>query len=502
MKKPKDRLVYLSLMTVVLLSVYSCKDEIPVAGIRVEPAEITLMEGEKAQLSVTVTPENATSEISVFNSDASIVEVNDGYEVIALKEGNALLTFESGNVSAECKVTVLTSEFGVVPAMDEIVFDAASPETIEFRITGNKKWTVDCDAEWCTVTETEGGFSVTAKQSAQMEDRTGGHLTVKPQSEDEPVVMPIRQNGLKIYLAGDDNNYAAYWLNGEKVAVSDSPATYLSGIYATKEGRVSVVGRSGTSRSLGFYWDKDKGLFTLNSKEESSGTAFSVFVDEASGDIYFTDHEGWMMDNYAPTYVARYWKNFVPTDLTEEGKVSQAGDIMFRNGNLYVIVQNGNDIYYLKNDEKIELESFNGDISPSSMCIVGDDVYIGGDYDAVNNFSPCYWKNGKINILTSSQDAQIYGITVDQEGNVYLAGSYGSGLTRAAAYWKNEEMTLLTDQTNCCLSGIAVVDGNIICGGTYTDPEGTSFATCWINGKEWKMNDAGTSCWVEAMFIR
>ena len=509
MEKLKVRFVLSVLLTVFLFAMYGCtddKDEIQVVGISVEPTAITLMEGETAQLAVTITPENATSGVQVTSSDANVATVDGEYVVTALKEGETVITFGAGAVSATCNVTVLTRNFGVYPALNEIVFDAANPDPIEFRVTGDKQWEVESDADWCTVTQTESGFRVAVAQNASMTERTGATLTVTPQSDDAPIDIAVKQNGLKIYLGGDDNNNAAYWLNGEKVQVCDSSiaeASAVTGIYATKEGNVSVVGRTGTINSKGFYWDQVRGFNTLNLKEDSSGTAFSVFVDEATGDIYFTDHEGWLVSAYETTYVARYWKNFVPTNLTEEGLVSHAGDIICKDGNLYIMVQEGGDNYYLKNGEKVMLETgFSEEIFPAAMCVVGDDVYIGGYYDTGTVFSPCYWKNGKITILASDESAQPYGIAVDDQGNVYLAGSYGAGLVRAAAYWKNDDMTLLTGQTNCCLSGIAVVDGNIVCGGTNTTSDGVSYASYWINGEETRMNDGTTNCWVEAMFVR
>lgn len=508
MEKLKVRFVLSVLLTVFLFAMYGCtddKDEIQVVGISVEPTAITLIEGETAQLAVTITPENATSGVQVTSSDANVATVDGEYVVTALKEGETVITFGAGAVSATCSVTVLTRNFGVYPALNEIVFDAANPDPIEFRVTGDKQWEVESDADWCTVTQTESGFQVVAAQNASMTERAAATLTVTPQSDDAPIQMAVKQNGLKIYLGGDDNNRATYWMNGEMVRVMDDPEVFstLSNIYATQKGNVSVVGRVGNSQPIGFYWDQVNGLYLLNSGEDRYGAAFSVFVDEVTGDIYFTDHEGWMVSPNETTYVARYWKNFVPTNLTEEGLVSHAGDIICKDGNLYIMVQEGGDNYYLKNGEKVMLETgFSEEIFPAAMCIVGDDVYIGGYYDAGTVFSPCYWKNGKITILASDESAQPYGIAVDDQGNVYLAGSYGSGLVRAAAYWKNDDMTLLTGQTNCCLSGIAVVDGNIICGGTNTTSDGVSYASYWINGEETRMSDGTTNCWVEAMFVR
>lgn len=498
----------LMLFCPVLLAIFAaggCKNEVKVSELIVEPADLVMAEGEEVQLTVIADPQEAIDEINVKNSDESVAVIDGSFKVTALKEGESTITFSAGGKSAVCSVRVSAPELGLSPALESLVFDAAFPETYEFEITGPvREWNVECDADWCVVTKTEKGFNVTAKPTISKEDKEESVLTVRPESSlVPPVNITIKQNGLKIYLAGDDNHYAKYWLNGESYWISDAPTTYVTDIYATKEGNVSIVGRSGSMQCRGFYWDKNKGIFSLNSKEESSGTAFSVFVDESTGDIYFTDHEGWMVDATQHTIVARLWKNFEPVELVSGTNAdAQAGDVILDNGNIYVMVQSGNECYYLKNEEKIVLENMDSDIYPSSMCIVGEDVYIGGYYLGAKNFNPCYWKNGKITVFETDKSSQVYGIYVNGEEDVYLAGSYGSGYDRAAAYWENGEMTVLTDHNNSCLSGIAEIDGNIVCGGTLSAPDGVSYVTCWINGEEWRMSDGSSSCWVEAMFIR
>lgn len=500
----KSLITFSTAVLTVLVSASSCNKDIAVTEITVEPAEVSLVRGDEVQLTVNVTPENATYEIEVINSDNSIISIDESYKIVALEEGEAFITFKAGNKTAVCNITVSSPELGISPACDEIIFDAARPETCEFEVTGNiKDWIVECDAEWCVVYKTENGFTVTAEPTISREGNKGATISLKSDTYDvQPINIPTSQNGLKVYLAGNDNSYATYWYNGAPTRVSETQSSYLVDIYATKEDKVSVVGRAGIAKSIGLYWDKDMGEFYLNTREYSSGTAFDVFIDEETGDIYFTDHEGWTQEDYSQTYVARYWKNFVRTDLTEEGYVSQAGDIMYKGGNLYIMVQQGNEKYYLKNDEKIMLENYDGGIYPSSMFISGEDVYIGGYYLATDKYCPCYWKNGEITTIPTDQNAQVYGIAVDDDENVYLAGSYGSGLSRSAAYWKNGEMTELTEQNNSCLSDIVIVGDNIICGGTANNPERMSVATCWINGEVWEMSDKTTSCWVEAMFVR
>ena len=81
---------------------------IPVTGIRLNKKSLLMMPGYKAELTVTITPSNATNKNITWNSsDASIVAVNNG-ELEANAEGTATITVttEDGGKTATCEVTV------------------------------------------------------------------------------------------------------------------------------------------------------------------------------------------------------------------------------------------------------------------------------------------------------------------------------------------------------------------------------------------------------------
>ena len=91
---------------------------VPVASVTLEPASITLREGEETIIVATVSPEDATDKSVIWSSsDESIATVSSEGKVSAIKEGSAVITTRAGERSATCAVTVLHDQ-----KTDAIVF--------------------------------------------------------------------------------------------------------------------------------------------------------------------------------------------------------------------------------------------------------------------------------------------------------------------------------------------------------------------------------------------
>nr|MCR5842112.1 Ig-like domain-containing protein [Bacteroidales bacterium] len=86
----------------------SCIKTIPVSGLSVSQTSLTLVEGEEAHLTVTVTPADATDPSVIWrSSDPAVATVNDGL-VHAVAPGTATITVSTpdGQQTASCAVTV------------------------------------------------------------------------------------------------------------------------------------------------------------------------------------------------------------------------------------------------------------------------------------------------------------------------------------------------------------------------------------------------------------
>lgn len=79
----------------------------PVESIVLSKTELSLTEGEKATLTATVAPEDATDKsVAWTSSDTSVATVSASGEVTAVKAGTAKITATSGGKTATCTVTV------------------------------------------------------------------------------------------------------------------------------------------------------------------------------------------------------------------------------------------------------------------------------------------------------------------------------------------------------------------------------------------------------------
>lgn len=117
--------------------------------------------------------------------------------------------------------------------------------------------------------------------------------------------------------------------------------------------------------------------------------------------------------------------------VSEKGDVYVAGHVNHWN-------YNDHDLVYWKNSEPHLLElpaGGTGNMSSyiTSICVSGDDVYIGGSYYNSSGKSGVYWKNGKAVDMPQAEDIQTITISGD---DVYIVGKpKRSGTTNK--YWKN-----------------------------------------------------------------
>lgn len=82
---------------------------VPTGAVTLDKTSLSLAVGETAQLTATVKPDNATDKnVTWTSSDESVAKVDNGY-VVAVKEGEAIISASVGSVSASCKVVVINT---------------------------------------------------------------------------------------------------------------------------------------------------------------------------------------------------------------------------------------------------------------------------------------------------------------------------------------------------------------------------------------------------------
>ncbi|MBR0030277.1 MAG: Ig domain-containing protein [Bacteroidales bacterium] len=164
---------------------------VAVTGISLDKTELTLKSGEKATLTATVTPANATDKsVTWISSDPPVAAIDNG-EILAGKPGTATITVKTkdGGKTATCKVTVESGDVAVTGvSLDKteltlksgekatltatVTPEDATDKTVSWKSSDSAVATVDengkvtavkAGSATITVTTTDGGKTATCK---------------------------------------------------------------------------------------------------------------------------------------------------------------------------------------------------------------------------------------------------------------------------------------------------------------------------------------------------
>lgn len=95
-------------------SITVTKRIIKVESIALNESILVLQEGEQYELRATITPDNATDKSIIWStSDANVASVDNAGKIHANKAGDAVIIAKVGEMTAECKVTVLAKKINV-----------------------------------------------------------------------------------------------------------------------------------------------------------------------------------------------------------------------------------------------------------------------------------------------------------------------------------------------------------------------------------------------------
>ena len=149
-------------------------DSVKVSGVSIDKPTLSMTEGETANLTAIVMPENATNKAVVWKSgNSGVADVDASGKVTAVKAGTSDITVTTadGGKTAICKVTVVSK---AVPAKSitlsptSVVFIEGQTRTIKATVTPSN--TTD-EVTWPSPTQltSNGGGSYTAKKADDSE---------------------------------------------------------------------------------------------------------------------------------------------------------------------------------------------------------------------------------------------------------------------------------------------------------------------------------------------
>lgn len=325
------------------VEVVSKEEEVKVTSIALEPASLSLEEGQKGRLNVVVTPANAVVEdLQWETSDAEVASISEG-EVTALKAGKAVITAKcnAGALSATCQITV--TEKAVTPPDEDavksvVIFAEGDASDIQVGKTvqltaryepstakpKNVSWTVDradfaqvdqnglvegiytvkgSDKEWSkvTITVTADGVSSSVSlrvippqpESIEVDIPEKGWIRVGEEWNFNPRVYPEGLGyGVTCSIMKPGNNFTA-----DANVVSDVPGTIAAQFaVATHDNLVYSSYRKDVSLNVLPYWVAS---VTLPESQEVEVGGSIILSPEFTSDV----------DGVQPTYKDLVWSS-------------------------------------------------------------------------------------------------------------------------------------------------------------------------------------------------
>ncbi len=160
---------------------------VEVTEVTLDKAELGLAEGQEAELTATVKPDNATDKTVTWStSDSAVATVTDG-KVKAVKAGTATITAKAGEKTATCKVTVTTA---VIP-VESVTLDKPSA-TLKVGETVTLTATVKPDdATDKTVTWTSSDASVATVDNGVVTAKKVGTATITAKAGEKSATCAI-----------------------------------------------------------------------------------------------------------------------------------------------------------------------------------------------------------------------------------------------------------------------------------------------------------------------
>ena len=153
---------------------------VKVASVTLDKTSLELVEGDAAQLTATVKPDNATDKTVTWkSSDTKVATVSASGEVVAVAEGKATITAAAGDASASCEVAVAKKVIAVESiSLNETTLELTEGETATLTATVLPENATDKTVTWTSdtpavATVADGVVTAVAEGTAKITAKAG-----------------------------------------------------------------------------------------------------------------------------------------------------------------------------------------------------------------------------------------------------------------------------------------------------------------------------------------
>jgi hypothetical protein len=279
---------------------------------------------------------------------------------------------------------------------------------------------------------------------------------------DSSDAVSVFVSGSDVYAAGSVGNIAKVWKNGIATNLTngvnsfgEASAVFVVGndVYVAGTEHATITNNNSIAR----VWKNGISMGINLSNGIISSNAYSVFV--VGSDVYVA---GAVYDTTNYTSIAKLWKNGIAMNLTSNlYSYSEAFSVYVSGSDVYVAgytrdslggtLQNGKATFW-KNGIPTYLTNGNNDAGANSIFVSGNDVYIAGyENNATGpNTIAKVWKNGIATNLSNGTN-ETYANSIFVKGtDVYVAGSSynNNGIVQNSVVWKNGLITNFFNATN------------------------------------------------------
>jgi hypothetical protein len=294
-----------------------------------------------------------------------------------------------------------------------------------------------------------------------------------------------------VYVAGQENQMAKYWKNGQEVVLNSQFDEAIATSIVVVNNDVYVAGYESdfTGRNnKAKYWKNGQEVFL-------TGGSVANCITVVGSDVYTA---GW--ERNGSKKIAKYWKNGQAVALTNGLTIAEATCVTVAGGNVYVAGHENGVAKYWKNGQAVSLTDGSNQAYANCIVVVGSNIYVAGGEQAGAFFIAKYWKNGKVTSLSDvSQNAYSMSIAVIGS-DIYVAGYEDGGPHIVAKYWKNGRAVLLTNSSaNALATSIAILGGDVYVAGTDFDTN-SFIARYWKNGQPTSLG-GGNGAWATSIAI-